>query len=307
MSATEYQRRILADVVRNDALAKAVQSLVKPGDTVIDIGAGTGFLAILALRFGAKHVTCIEREEESVRLCREILRANNVKNCTVIHASSFDVRDVPAADIILCETLGNFAYEEGIAETMHDAHRFLKHTGRVLPQTLTQFAAPVTSDRLFQELQSWNRIGFDIDWGAGLSRSLNNMYVREVKPSDVIEAKEWDRVDFRKHSNESVRRGTVEWQMKRSHTIYGFALWWACTLAPGIELSTSPMAKKTHWQQVYLPMQSPINVKKGERVRLTITSDSRREIGINIAWNIFHLAQNGSVLSKQAMDMKKGY
>jgi len=308
MSATEYQRRILADGVRNDALAKALQSLVKSKDTVIDIGVGTGFLAILALRYGAKHVTCIEREEESVRLCRDILRANKIKNCTVIHASSFDVRDLPAADLILCETLGNFAYEEGIIETMRDAQRFLKPGGRILPQHIAQFVAPVTSERFFTELQSWTKIGFDIHWHPGFRRSLNNMYVRDVTPSDVLDdPKQWDDIDCTDRKNASIRKGTVEWQLRRSTVVYGFALSWTCTLAPGIELQTSPSAPKTHWQQIYLPVEAPMEVKKGESVRLTITSDTRREIGTNVAWDVTHTAASGRVLSTQSMDMRRGY
>ena len=55
-----YHANLLSDVVRMDAYDRALRALVKPGDVVLDVGAGTGVLAMLAARAGAKRVHAVE-------------------------------------------------------------------------------------------------------------------------------------------------------------------------------------------------------------------------------------------------------
>jgi ribosomal protein L11 methyltransferase len=44
----------------------ALQDLVKPGDRVLDLGAGSGVLALAAVALGAKNAVCIDVEEQAV-------------------------------------------------------------------------------------------------------------------------------------------------------------------------------------------------------------------------------------------------
>ena len=114
MSMIEYQRLIMADRVRTEAFEKALKKVVKPGCTVLDIGSGTGFLAFLAKKFGAGKCILVEREPEFLQMSKEIAKKSSIKDCE-FHCS--ESRDLPAsikADVIVSETLGNFAYEENI-------------------------------------------------------------------------------------------------------------------------------------------------------------------------------------------------
>ena len=53
-------RGYLADVARLRAFERAIQLAVSPGDSVLDLGSGTGVLGLFALRAGARHVYAVD-------------------------------------------------------------------------------------------------------------------------------------------------------------------------------------------------------------------------------------------------------
>ena len=67
--------------------------------TVIDFGTGTGILAILAEKLGAKKIFAIDNDEWSIDNAKENITVNNCKNIELIKAGSLDFSF--RADIIL--------------------------------------------------------------------------------------------------------------------------------------------------------------------------------------------------------------
>ncbi|MDO8468892.1 MAG: 50S ribosomal protein L11 methyltransferase [Candidatus Peribacter sp.] len=303
----EYQRIILSDDVRNTALAKALKSVIRKGKSVVaDIGSGTGFLSFLASTLGAKECYLYE-PSELMSLSRALARENHITNLHFIRKHSLQVRTPVKADVVISETIGNFALEEGIIETMNDAHRFLTPGGTLIPQSLQQYIAPVVSDRLWKEVTSVDRVGHGLSFRAAREISCNNIYVRTFQPADLLadDVREWDSVDFRK-KNMPVRSAKLLWTMERPITIFGFGLWWEAELQPGIMLSTAPAAPRTHWEQIYMPVLAPLDLKKGDRIALTLSIDSRHEIRINVAWDIRVCASDGTERIRQSLDMQRG-
>ncbi len=83
--------RMLNDDRRTSSFQLAIRRTVKPGDVVIDIGTGTGVLAITAAKAGARHVYAIEATGMS-KIARRMVEANCVGDrVTVVEAHSFDV------------------------------------------------------------------------------------------------------------------------------------------------------------------------------------------------------------------------
>lgn len=66
---------MIADRVRMDAFAQALRQATTPESVVVDIGTGTGILALLACRFGARRVYAIE-PDDAIQVAREIAAAN---------------------------------------------------------------------------------------------------------------------------------------------------------------------------------------------------------------------------------------
>ena len=307
----EYHRTLIADHVRNDAFKAALSKVIRKGETIVaDIGAGTGLLGLMAARLGAREVYLYEVAEVAA-VAQEILKKNRARNCHLMPCHSTEMQDPPRVDVVVSETLGNYPFEENIIETMNDAvRRHLKRGGIVIPGRLTQFVAPVVADRIHTELTAWERIGNGIDFSPAQVMSLNNIYVRTLLPSELLDegrsAKAWDEIDF-SVANRTTRKGGARWTPSGSTMIYGFATWWVAELVPGVSLSTAPDAPRTHWEQLYFPMLQPIEVRAGETIAIALRSRSTMRTGTDIAWTVTRLDRSGKVLERQAMDLSKGY
>lgn len=305
----EFQRLILSDRVRNDALAKALKRVIVPGrTTVADLGSGTGFLSFLASRLGAKRCWLYEMSD-LLDLSKELAHKNGVKNLTFVKAHSTDVKNPPQVDVVISETLGNFALEEGALETLQDGRRFLKPDGVMIPQRLRQKVAPLVTPRLSASVDIWGAIGFGLDFEPARRVSLQNVYVRSIRPDDLLASPDagrtWDALDFRRDT-ESTRAATAEWSFVLPTVVHGFAMWWECDLVEGVSLSTAPDAPPTHWEQIFLPPLEPIALKEGDKLRLRLKVDTRPEVKINLEWKTTVADRRGKVRVEYAQDMKKG-
>src|SRR5205085_1824649 len=57
---------------------RAAEELVQPGQRVLDLGAGSGILAIAAAKLGAGYVEAVEIDPVAARVCRENVELNGV-------------------------------------------------------------------------------------------------------------------------------------------------------------------------------------------------------------------------------------
>jgi len=297
----EYHRNMLSDKPRLAAFHAALKKVILKGKTTVaDIGAGTGVLGFLASKLGAKQVFLFE-QAGVMELATKLAADNKIRNLTFFYDHSTNVDPGEKVDVIVTETLGNYALEEQIIQTVEDAKRFLKPGGTVIPQRIAHFATPVVTDRFYKELCVWDKVGYGLDFARAKEMSLNNIFVRTFRKTDLLGAPQmWDEVDLTK-KNATTRKGKAEWTMAKEATIYGFAIWWDCELLKGIKLSTAPGAPKTHWEQLYFPVLEPIKLKKGAKLGLEIIATSSYEAGTNMRWTV---TANGK---KQVLDLEKGF
>src|SRR5262249_8226207 len=122
----------------------ALAEAVRPGDVVLDIGTGSGVLAIAAARAGARHVYAVEASDIAEGAER-VFNANGVQDrVTLLRGWSRQSELPEPADLLVAELIGNEPFEEEILETTLDARRrLLKPDARLIPSTLDLLARPL--------------------------------------------------------------------------------------------------------------------------------------------------------------------
>jgi len=128
----------LLDEERTKAFVKAVRSVVRKGDVVIDAGSGSGLLGVTAAKAGAKKVYCIELDRLACDVIRRSAAENGVADKIVILRGDATKVEIPEkADVLLSENLsgGGLFYEQQVQINNH-LLKFLKSGARFVPQEI---------------------------------------------------------------------------------------------------------------------------------------------------------------------------
>ena len=106
-SSSDFPYFCLRDRQRTEAFATAIAATVGPGDVVLDAGAGTGILSLLAARAGAARVFAVEIDSVLAHHLRRTVSANGLEDVITVleqDAREFVDVEVSALTIELVET-----------------------------------------------------------------------------------------------------------------------------------------------------------------------------------------------------------
>ena len=164
--------RMLNDKVRTELFIKAIENTVKKNDIVVDIGTGSGVLAIAAARAGAKKVYAIESGIMADVAQGIISDSAYSDTITVIREWSSRTELPEKAHVLVSEIIGNDPFAENVLQTFKDARkRLLSPHAKIIPEGIKVFLIPV-------EIRS---------------SMLQNIELNEV---DLKNWKKWYNIDF---------------------------------------------------------------------------------------------------------------
>ena len=283
----EIHRRMLADRVRVDAYADAIARVVQPGMAVMDAGTGSGLLAMLAARAGARVVYAVDNSDV-LELAEASIHHQDLQDTIRIVRGDFARVELPEkVDVIVSETFGAFALAEGSVPDLAAAvARHLAPGGRVVPDGVRLCLAPVGDDALFDEtvgpFDPYRGVDFTPLRGAALHRGR----VVDVGPASLLHA--GGPVVCLPYPSDAAPTGTLE-LTPRQGRLTGFVAWFDASLGDDTMFSTAPSAPDTHWRQVYLPVE-PCEVDGQTSLRLDLdvryAPDDRRSLEVEVTWTL---------------------
>jgi protein arginine N-methyltransferase 1 len=291
----EVHRTMICDRVRTGAFRRAIDSVVRPGDIVLDVGAGSGILSVFAARAGAARVYAVERTSAAV-LAQELAAANGVGEIVqVIHGDVTDLELPERVDVIVSEWLGGFGIDEGMLVPVIVARdRWLKPGGVMIPRMVTAWAALV-HDRYLAEMVEFLR---DSPYGLKFDDLI------EKTVNEIIYSGTFRHLAARDRRSEAGQLWTTDAALiplqqaqaphqaeavlpVRDHgTANALALWFSAELAPGISLSVGPGDPPTHWGMTTAPLRSPVELTPGMAVGAKVRTALARPAGTWTSWAI---------------------
>jgi hypothetical protein len=305
----DEHRHYVGDALRVETFARAIAATVRPGDVVVDLGTGTGLLAFLACRAGARRVYAIELSG-MIEIARQLAAANGFSDrVTFLHQHSEEVELPEPADVLVADLVGGMGFEAGFFPTYYDARRFLKAEARTIPRTLTLAAAPVEAPDLFGEVHFWS--GGFAGFGSEpvLKWACNTGYPRLLEPSAVLSS-ESIRVVTEPLSGPHLIRLQGSSTIERAGTVHGVGGWFEAELAPGVRLSNGPgAAVRLNRRNVFLPLEAAVPVSAGDCVDVHIRI---RPFDKLVSWDVAvtaggtvrrerHSTLDGMLLSREEM------
>jgi len=88
----DWHFSMLNDLQRNEAYKEALDKLIEKDDVVLEIGAGSGILSMLAAKAGAKHIFAIEASDDFTKIAKANVKRNSLDDrITLINGMSTGV------------------------------------------------------------------------------------------------------------------------------------------------------------------------------------------------------------------------
>lgn len=155
-SVPSWHAVLLSDERRNQVYEAAIRASIERGMTVLEIGTGSGILAMMAARAGAEHVYTIEIQPTLAAAAKaNIVRNGFAEKITVINASSLDVKvgtDLPVrCDALIQEIISNDLFSQQLTILIADAKaRLLKPDASLIPDRVWATGQPVADHSEWQ-------------------------------------------------------------------------------------------------------------------------------------------------------------
>jgi protein arginine N-methyltransferase 1 len=275
MQTFDLQVMLLKDRRRMAAYARAIRRAVRPGDVVLDLGSGSGILALLAAKAGARRVYAIE-QDGIIHVAEALARENGVDNRVTFLRGNFESTPVPErADVCFTEHLSNTGLVERPLRWFLGARRRLLRPGaRVIPRRHRLRLQPVTHPEAARARGIARAGGVRLETFAAMAFQRPLLALepprRALAPPRTAFA-----LDF-----QTLRRppfpmsARLGFRVSRPGRFDGFHGWCEAELVSGVVLSSRDTSGGWPWWIPFLlPARRPAAVRRGDRIRLEIGDD----------------------------------
>jgi len=258
------------DGPRNIAIESSIAALDLKGKTVIEIGSGTGLIALLFARHGAERViTCEMNANLAAMATRIIAKTPFADRITIINDSSTSAIAqglLPRApDVIFTETLDCGVVGEGFFAIAEDiGHIAAPHT-IIMPEQITQTARLIESVALANLNHAGIACGFDL-------RLLNSFSTGNYFPVHA-ELHEHRYLSAAHQVRSYTYRNcppadSIDVIVETSGTVHGLLSGFRADF--GAAAVSNEPSSGSHWHQAFHPLPEAMTVDAGEHLSVLV-------------------------------------
>jgi type II protein arginine methyltransferase len=273
--------RLVRDHVRNAAFDAALRRAVKPGMRVLDIGSGTGLLAMMAARAGAEQVFSCEANPAVSDAAREIVAANGFSDRIRVLAKHSTRLDADAdlggrVDLIVSEVVSNDMLTESVLPTMeHAVASLLKPEGSVIPAKGTVRIA-LAFDPDWSETRMGITDGFDLTTFNRLAKPRYSIPTTKTQLQLMSDASDLFEFDFGS-SRQTPDARTQRTFIARGGPVNCVAQWIHLQLDDQAAYENRPGDHTySNWDIFAYPMPHEVDLQAGDAVTVNASHDRAR-------------------------------
>ncbi len=294
---------MLNDRARTKRYINAIREVVRPGDIVVDLGTGTGVLAMAAAQAGASHVYAIEINKDIAEIAKANFALNGFADTiTLCHGNSTDITLPEQADVLVSEIIGDDPLDEQIIELTADARkRFLKPDARMIPNRIELFGLLVTipsaeyskhkfSPEVVAQWKDW----YNLDFSALVKMPhAKNAPLFNITTQLMID---WDRlhpplalanIDLYQNRDQLIDHSET-FNIQIDGLLNGLLVYFEVQLSPQIRLSSHPdkVSRNNHWRSPVWGVVPAIDLKIGDNLYIQYEADLKHN------WTYAHVTRD---------------
>lgn len=196
-----HQKEMLEDHKRTGAyyLACMQNRAQFANKVVLDVGTGSGILAIFAAKAGARKVYAVEATSMA-QFAKRLVAAQGLDSVIEVIQGTVESVDIPEkVDVIISEWMGYFLLRESMLDSVLVARdRFLQPDGALYPSHARMFMAPVRSSQAAQRsadlaaaMQGWGDFLQDMQQYYGVDMSCLSENFRQEQQEYYTKTAAW--------------------------------------------------------------------------------------------------------------------
>lgn len=264
-----WHAAMLRDQARNAAYRTAIEAAA-PGRVVLDIGTGSGLLAMIAARAGAERVVACEANPVVAETARRIVAANGLDHVITIHAchsSKLDRRMIAddGADLVVSEIFAANLVGEGVVGALSHARSELAAPGALfLPEAACLRVALAEYASLPPAPQKVE--GFDISAFAPLY--IRSGFIEQADTGIALRSDVADlgRMDWSTHDPVPLTGRSQAEVTTTGGEANVILQWLRIEFGGGIVYENPPpVAAAQHWHPIYHTLPECLPTRPGER------------------------------------------
>ena len=275
--------RMIGDRVRLDAYAAALREVVTPESIVLDVGAGTGIMSLLACKAGARRVYAIE-PSGAVQILIDAARDNGFADrVVVLQQRSTEVTLPERADVIVSDLRGVLPpHATHFADLLDARRRLLAPAGRLLPTSDSLWVAVVSAPEVFERRRRvWQSEPHGVTLRTAQRFIDDELEKYRASPDQLLCAPvRWANLAYPTLTDPAVR-GSGSCVITKGGFAHGLLAWFDTVIVEGIGYSNAPGTPVEIYGQILFSWPNEVALRVGDRVAFDLRADP---IGSDYLW-----------------------